>query len=68
MEKLIAWPGGVQAAAMISIELDAELIWLELDPTNIDRPKTLSMGTYGMQRGIYRMLSALEERKMTGEI
>jgi peptidoglycan/xylan/chitin deacetylase (PgdA/CDA1 family) len=65
MEKLIAWPGGVQAAAMISIELDAELIWLELDPTNIDRPKTLSMGTYGMQRGIYRMLSALEERKMT---
>lgn len=55
----LKWPGGKQAAVMITVELDNEFFWLGIDPTNIDRPKTLSMGTYGLLRGLDRVLDAL---------
>ena len=42
-KKKILWPEENKSAGMISIELDGEFIWLLLNPTNINRPKTLSM-------------------------
>ena len=64
MNKRIDWPENHPAASMISIELDGEYIWLMLDPTNIRRPKTLSMGTYGLLRGLDRMLLSLSKREL----
>lgn len=63
VEKL-KWPNGKKCVAMITINLNAELFWLQLDPACIDMPKTLSLGQYGMKRGLKRILQILEERKI----
>ena len=42
------WPENKKCSAMITINLNAELFWLQLDPTCKDMPKTLSLGQYGM--------------------
>jgi peptidoglycan/xylan/chitin deacetylase (PgdA/CDA1 family) len=49
---------------MITINLNAELFWLQLDQGCIDMPKTLSLGQYGMKRGLYRILDILEARNI----
>lgn len=46
------WPENKKCSAMITINLNAELFWLQLDPTCKDMPKTLSLGQYGMTRGV----------------
>ena len=56
------WPERKKCSAMITINLNAELFWLQLDPTCVDMPKTLSLGQYGMTRGVDRILDILEER------
>lgn len=58
------WPKKKECAAMISINLNAELFWLQLDPDCINMPKTLSLGQYGMTRGVDRLMSVLEERDL----
>lgn len=58
------WPEGKRCAAMITVNLNAELFWLQLDPTCSNMPKTLSLGQYGMTRGVDRILGILEERKI----
>ncbi|KIL39033.1 polysaccharide deacetylase [Gordoniibacillus kamchatkensis] len=54
------WPNQANCAAMITVNLDAEFFWLSLAPDSINRPKTLSMGQYGMDRGLDRMLDAFD--------
>lgn len=63
MEK-INWPNNNKCAAMISVNLDAELFWLQLDPSCVNMPKTLSMGQYGMSRGLERILDVFDEYKV----
>lgn len=58
------WPNDNQCAAMVTINLNAELFWLGLDPTCIDKPKTLSLGQYGMTRGVDRILDILDEKNL----
>ncbi|WP_235897121.1 polysaccharide deacetylase family protein [Hornefia butyriciproducens] len=58
------WPQGNRCAAAVTLNLNAELFWLDLDPDCADKPKTLSLGQYGMNRGIDRILDILEERKL----
>ncbi len=60
------WPQGKECAAMITINLNAELFWLQLDPGCVNMPKTLSLGQYGMTRGVDRILDVLEERSIKG--
>lgn len=60
----ITWPNEKKCAVMVTINLSAELFWLQLDPTCIDKPKTLSMGQYGMTNGLQRVLDVLENRKI----
>ena len=48
------WPDGKKCAAMLTINLNAELFWLQIDPSCKDMPKTLSLGQYGMTRGVER--------------
>jgi len=59
-DRPIPWPNGAKTAVMITVDVDAEFVWLGMDPTNIDRPKTLSMGQYGPRRGLGRILDVLD--------
>jgi peptidoglycan/xylan/chitin deacetylase (PgdA/CDA1 family) len=59
-DERIAWPNDAKTAVSITVDVDAELIWLDMDPGNVDRPKTLSMGQYGPKRGIPRILDVLD--------
>lgn len=56
----IKWPNGSRCAVLLSVDLDAELVWLQFDSSTKDRPKTLSIGEYGPLRGLPRVLDALE--------
>lgn len=57
----IEWKDGARCAAMITVNLDAENFWLAVDPDVSKRPKTLSMGQYGMDRGLPRLLELLDD-------
>lgn len=57
----IAWKNGARCAVMVTVNLDAEFFWLSLSPDVVNRPKTMSMGQYGMTRGLPRLLDTLEE-------
>ena len=61
MRREITWPEGCPSAAMLSVMLDAEFIWLSMDPKKYDTPKHRSMGEYGPRRGITRILRLLDE-------
>lgn len=56
----VLWPEGKKCTAMITINLDAELFWIQVDPTVIDKPKARSMGQYGMTNGLPRVLDVLD--------
>lgn len=56
----IEWPNGSRCAVLVSVDLDAELVWLQFDASTKDRPKTLSIGEYGPLRGVPRVLDVLE--------
>ena len=58
------WPAGHRCAAMITVNLNAELFWLQLDPSCGKMPKTLSLGQYGMTRGVERIMDVLDQRKI----
>lgn len=58
------WPEGKSCSVMISINLNAELFWLQLDPECKNMPKTLSLGQYGMTRGVDRILDVLDAYQM----
>lgn len=60
------WPAGKKCAAMVTINLNAELFWLQLDPSCSSMPKTLSLGQYGMARGVERILEILDEKGIKG--
>lgn len=60
------WPNGKKCAVMISVNMNAELFWLQIDPTCKNMPKTLSLGQYGMTRGVDRVLETLKERNIKG--
>jgi peptidoglycan/xylan/chitin deacetylase (PgdA/CDA1 family) len=55
------WPEGAKAAALITVNLDAEQFWLGMFEGAERRPKTLSMGEYGVNRGLDRVLKALRD-------
>lgn len=58
---MITWPGNARCAVAVTFDLDAELFWRRLHPSAADRPKTLSLGEYGITRGTPRLLDLLGE-------
>lgn len=58
------WPGGARAAVMISFDFDAESLWLGKDPANEAKLTTMSMGRYGADVGVPRILELLKEREV----
>ncbi len=59
------WPEGRKVAALITVNLDAEQFWLGMFEGTDRRPKTLSMGEYGINRGLDRVLKTLREYEIT---
>ncbi|WP_063621863.1 polysaccharide deacetylase [Bradyrhizobium sp. Ec3.3] len=57
----IPWPNGAKIAVNLTFDFDAETLWLGRDPTNVDRPGTLSLGTYGAKVGAPKILELLAD-------
>lgn len=57
----IPWPNGAKIAVNLTIDFDAETLWLGRDPTNLDRPGTISQGTYGAKVGVPKILELLAD-------
>ena len=60
----VVWPNDAHAAAMITVNFDADLFWLRLDPGSVNRVKTRSIGEYGALRGAPRLLDALRNAEV----
>ena len=58
------WPNGKKCAVVVTLNLNAELFWLQIDPSCIHMPKTLSLGQYGMTRGLDRVLDILDDHRI----
>jgi len=52
---------GKKSAVMLSVNLDGEQFWKGMFPDAVRRPKTLSMGDYGIKRGLDRVLKVLKD-------
>ena len=46
---------------LLTSDVDGETIWRCRDPENADRPVTLSLGHYGLDRGLPRILKVLKK-------
>lgn len=57
----VTWPDGKKCAVMLSFDFDAETLWIARDPANINRPGTLSQGTYGAKVAVPSILQLLRE-------
>src|ERR1700749_3519552 len=58
----MTWPEGYKAAASFTFDFDAEIVWLMVDPANINRPGVLSVGAYGARVGVHLILDLLARR------
>lgn len=61
MKEYKTWPDGKRMAALITVNLDGEQFWKGMFPDSVRRPKTLSMGDYGIVRGLDRVLKTLRD-------
>lgn len=60
----LQWPNGAKIAVNLTFDFDAETLWLGRDPTNVDRPGTLSQGTYGAKIGVPKILELLAHEEL----
>jgi len=51
--------------AVVSFDFDAEEVWIGEDPDNVDRPGTLSQGTYGAKVAIPLVLGVLRRLELS---
>lgn len=49
---------------LLTFDVDGEMIWRNRDPENANRPVTLSLGQYGIHRGLPRLLKLLDNYKI----
>ncbi|GKU83047.1 polysaccharide deacetylase [Niallia sp. NCCP-28] len=59
----INWPNQKKIAVLLTFDVDAETAHAA-DPHNINRPSTLSMGTYGRRIGLNRILQMLKKHEV----
>src|SRR5947209_19031089 len=65
MRAPITWPPGMQSAACLTFDLDAETAWISRDPANIDRLSVMSQGAYGPKVGVPLILDFLDRTRIT---
>lgn len=51
---------------MFTFDVDGETLWKNRDPENANRPVTLSLGQYGVNRGLPRILKLLDKYEVPG--
>lgn len=59
------WPGGADVAVALTFDLDAESPWLGEAPEYRRRMTMLSMGRFGPERGLHRVLDILAGHGIT---
>lgn len=57
--KEFKWKDGKKCAVAITVNLKGEYFWLSMFPDSINKPKTLSLGTFGINVGLKRVLNLL---------
>ena len=60
------WPPGTTSAASLTFDVDAESVWLAMDPKNAERPGVLSQGRYGPLVGLPLILELLAAKGIRG--
>ena len=55
------WPEGIQCAACLAFDFDAETLWISRNEENLKRPVTLSQGTFGGKVAVPRILDLLQK-------
>lgn len=55
------WPGGATWAFVMSVDFDAEEVWIGENPDNEHRPGVLSQGAYGPKVAIPLLLSMFDD-------
>jgi peptidoglycan-N-acetylglucosamine deacetylase len=59
------WPGGADVAVALTFDLDSEAPWLGEAPEYRRRMTMLSMGRFGPERGVHRVLDILSGHGIT---
>ncbi|MER5494311.1 polysaccharide deacetylase family protein [Streptomyces sp. NPDC002454] len=54
------WPVGCDAAMAVTVDFDAEELWLAEDPANAARPGVLSQARYGARTAVPQLLEVFE--------
>lgn len=54
------WPAGYRAALALTVDFDAEELWLAEDPANASRPGVLSQARYGAEVAVPQLLEMLD--------
>ena len=59
------WPDSKACAFALTVDFDAEEVWIGDDPENAGRPGVLSQGAYGANVGVSLLLEMLESLGLT---
>lgn len=62
---MVSLTEGMQAAAALTFDFDAEEAWIGDDPGNANRPGVLSQGTFGAKVGVPLVLELLSNHGLT---
>ena len=54
------WKDNKKCAVAITVNLKGEYFWLSMFPDSKNKPKTLSLGTFGIDVGLDRVLDLFE--------
>ena len=55
------WPDGLHCAVCLCFDFDAETLWISRNEENLNRPVTLSQGTFGAKVAVPKLLELLNE-------
>lgn len=59
--KNFRWKNNKKCAVAITVNLNGEYFWLSMFPDSKNKPKTLSLGTFGINVGLERILNVFDE-------
>lgn len=59
--KAFKWKNGKKCAVAITVNLNGEYFWLSMFPDCKNKPKTLSLGTFGINVGLGRVLDLFDK-------
>jgi peptidoglycan-N-acetylglucosamine deacetylase len=63
--RLASWPGSARWGFVMSLDFDAEEVWIGEDPANVHRPGVLSQGRYGPDVAVPLLLDLFDRLDLT---